>query len=706
MATHAKSAPLMSRPTDSFCGEALLRLCRALPRSPGEEALPAGLELARLQLRSSALLDTHEANGLGAGQQAIVTAGVAAATAAIARALETPRTHLTLAQVSLLRGLARGSAAADAEYAFAPRGHCLPHEFRTHRHAPFVVLKEFADGLALAELSYEVLLEGQRRLRALATPTFFEGLDGGLHWVAASNVAWAMPILFDGLRLRRGLAAAAACAAANVPTVDDTEATETTSAAEAAEDDPAAAAVLGDADCASGRERVLSGALFFLAASRQALEHYMPLAPYKPCGQGSGPPDDDPDYHWHNLEADIRLGLERCREESEKRAQQPGKAMRVVLEQFAGLLEEGLICPAVRTLMRLAFAYPCLVPSGLQPLEGYDGGLLSVWDACRHLLELHARLHQEVVPLHTLLCSVLGGVVGNLSAPLELAGPFILHPDSDVMERVAKVHFAWPASKAGPQGKVAAGGGKRVGANAVLVEALATGQYRGQQRASLQTSARADAALTMRVLADGLGTGGAHTTEGVAPLRRLYLAALHYEPGMPEGPTVSVPGGPTLEVSPLCTQTAVCSAPCSVPVEQVDTVWREITGAAALCSGPLYCFTRRALADSLADEWAPTDAVQQALRDRELDAPGRGAPVMTPGAAVAHVARRAHAHVASAVGSVDAVVLSTDGPRNVTRAIEALAVWARGAYAVGAVSGGLWESVLVGCCPSLKRKQR
>lgn len=692
----------MSVPSTGFCGEAFLRLCRSLPRSPNEDTLHTVLEMARLQLRSTALLPTHGAHGLGQGQQATVEAAIDAATASVGRAVQTPRTHLSLAHISLLRGLARGSAAWEAEHEFMPRGHCLPHKFRTHRHAPFVVLKEFADGLALVELSYEVLLEGQRRLRSLATPAFFEGLDDGLHWASMCNVAWALPVLFDGVRLHCGLAVAAACAAAKAPAVDDTESTESSAEAKS---DPAAAAVLGDAECAAGRERVLNGALFFLAASHEALLHYTPPVPSKHCSQGAGPPDDSPLHHWRNLEADIRLGLERCREESERRAPQPGRALRVVLECFSELLELGVTCPGVRTLLRLAFAYPCLVPSGLQPLHDYDGGLLSVWDACLHLLELHAKLHSEVLPLHALVCAVLGGVVGNLSAPAELAGPFVLHRDSDVALRVAKLRAAWPTASTPRSGRaIAAGCGKRVGANAVLCEALATGQYRGQQRASSQSVARADAALTMRVLSDGLGVQTGHTTEGVAPLRRLYIAAFHYEPGMPEGPVVSAPSGTTFEGSPLCTPSTACSAPCSVPVEQIDTVWRDITGAAAMCAGPLYCFTRRALADSLETDWAPAEAVKQALRDRELAAPGRGAPVMTPATAVAHVAVRAQEHVAASVGAVDAVVLSTDGPRNVTRSIETLAVLSRAAYC--AVSGGVWEGVLVACCPSQKRKQR
>lgn len=698
-ATNIQLAPGMSLPTESFCGEAFLRLCRALPRSPGKENLPVALELARLQLRSTALLPTHAACGLGAGQQAVVAEAVNAVQLGVARALETPKTHLTLAYVSLLRGLARGSAASETERAFVPHGHALPHEFRTHRHAPYTTLKEFADGLAFAELSYEVLLEGQRRLRALATQAFFEGLDGGLHWASMCNVAWALPVLFDGLRLRRGLAAATPC-------VDELRLLSATEDNAEEREDLVAARFLSDGASAVDHERVLCGALFFLAASRAALEHYTPPSPYKHCGPGHGSPEDNPVHHWHHLEADIRLGLERCREESEKRAQQPGKAMRVVLERFAALLEDAIMCPGTRTLVRLAFAYPCLVPSGLQHLEYYDGGLLSVWDACLHLLELHAQLHKEVLQLHTLMCAVLGGAVGNLVAPAELAGPFIVHPKSDVMARVTKVRAAWPASRGvGGSSGNGGGGGKMVGANAVLCESVATGQYRGQLPASNQCVTRADAALTMQVFVEGLGPG-AHTTDTVQPLKRLYLAALHFEPGMPEGPTASASGGPALETSPLCPPGTLCATPCSVPVELTDSVWRDVTGAAVLCSGALYCFTRRALADSLDGEWVPTEAMQQALRDRQLDAPGRGASVMTPAAAMSHVARRAHAHVMAAATVVEVVTLSTDGPRNVTRAVDSLTVWACGAYSASAVSGALWESVLVACCPSVKRKSR
>jgi hypothetical protein len=714
MQSNPSGAPEMSTCSPLFCADALLRLCRAVPRRPGEEAFPANLALARLQLRATALLPTHGANGLGPSQQAVVAAAVDAAVTGVTRALQTPRTHLTLAQIALLRGLARGSSACEREAAFSAKGHCLPHEFRTHRHATYTVLKSFADGLVFAEIAYDALLAGAETLRSLATPPFFEALDGALDLLALCNVAWMVPVLFDGLRLRGGLAVATGCATGVAPEDDGSDATACTEVAEPGgagyarvlTGDPVAERLLSDGERVVDCDRVLAAALFFLASARGALEAYESPTPYKECRQGTGPPDDDPAYHWRNLEADIRLGLEKCREESENRGLHPGKAMRVVLDAFAVVLEFSVICSGACLLLRLGFAFPCLVPSGLKSLKGYDGGLLSVWDACLHLLELHATLHNEVLPLHTLACAVLGGVVGNLLAPTELAGPFVLHPDSEVAAWIKRLRASWPDRKTRtPILQRGSGAGKMVGANAVITEAVATGHFRAQHSVSAQGDARFDAAMTMRVLAEGIGGDASHTTDGVAPLRRLYIAALHFEPAMPEGPTISEPCGPTLEASALSPTMAGC-LPFCVPPEQVDTVWRDVTGAALLLNSSLFCFTRRAFADLLEEEWTPTDAMQQALRARELEAPNRSAPVMHSSTAAVGVVQRVRAHVLATIGVVDKVVLSTDGPRYVTRAVESLGVWARAACHVHCASGSLWEAFVIGLCPSLKRKHR
>ncbi len=682
----------MSFPSSHCCADAFLGLCRAAPRRPSNQELPESLALACLQIRAAALLSmVNPVSGLGDGQRHTVATAIKTAVAGVTRALQTPRTHLTLSQIVLLRRLARGSGAREREAAFATRGHCLPHEFRTHRHAPYTVIKDFADGLVLAELGYDVLLEGAKSLCALATPPFFEALDEGLELVSMCNVAWMMPILFDGLRLRCGLNSAAACAAAAVPTNDDSETTDASDSG-LGEGDAVATRLLSDGERVVDCERIRVAALFFLATSREALGQLNDL-------------DEDVLAYWRTLEADLRLGLERCREESEKRGHQPGRAMRVVLDAFADLLEMGLSSANVRSLMRLAFAFPCLVPSRLHPLAGYDGGLLSVWDACLHLLQLHATLHQEVLPLHTLACSVLGGVVGNLLAPTELGGPFVVHSASDVMARIDRIQAAWPPRHTAKAQVVASGSGKMVGANAVLTEALATGHFRAQNGATRQSEARFDAALTMRVLCEGLAADGVHTTDGIAPLRRIYIAALHFEPSMPEGPIIERAHYSAIEASPLAL-TAAGQLPCAVPAELIDTVWRDVIGAALLLSGPLFCFTRRALADALEDEWSPTDAMQQALRDRMVGTSKRGAPVMSPSVAVCSVVQRAHAHARMTVEAVDAVVLSTDGPRVVTRAVEYLGVWSRTAFSPGSASGTLWEALVVGLCPSIKKKHR
>lgn len=688
-----------TRPSAAFAANAVVKVFRALPTTPGAEGLSDCLSAAQLQIYISSLLPTHGVYGLGAAQQSIIFQAVDCLEKMASRALQTPRTHLNLGHIDLLRALAQDSKAEQAEYEFVARGHCLMHDFSTHRHASHAVLKNFADGLACAELSYSVLLEGLRGLRTLAAPAFFESLDEGLPLIALCNAAWAFPILFDGLRLRRGLAAATRCLLRKAHVdASDTDDTEEAPEAGGVEEDAVAATLLSDGECLEDRDRVLSGALFFLAASREALLEYESV--------------DEHDSRetlaplWEGMEARIRLHLERCREEHEQRAQNPGKAMRLVIETFAEMLEGSLTQPSLGMLGALAFAFPCLVPSGLVALDGYDGGLLNTWDACDHLLQLHARLTGEVMPLHTLLCAVLGGVVGNLAFPQKLAGPFVIHPSCAVMERAKRIRKTWPSPRAsGGHGKTG-GVGKMVSANAVVCGALETGHYRCQHQSSLQSVARADAALIMGVLAESLGPG-AHTTDSLLPLRRLYIAALHFEPMTPQGPSAPASGAASAtECSPMW-PTAAGPLPRTVPHEQIDTVWRAVNGGSLTCAGMLFCFTRQAFADSLSNDWATKEQVQKALRDRELGICRRADPVMSSAEAVALVCRRASQHVAFATQEVDAIVHATDGPRNVSRAVEALSVWAKSAYSEKKAGGWLWESLIVALCPYVsKRKTR
>ena len=97
-------------------------------------------------------------------------------------------------------------------------------------------------------------------------------------------------------------------------------------------------------------------------------------------------------------------------------------------------------------MIKVAFMFPCLKPQCLRPLEGYDGGLLSVWDACIYLLKLHAHEHKELLPMHALLCAVLGGAVGNLMSNT-ITGPFVVHPDCHVMREIERLHDEWPSGK-------------------------------------------------------------------------------------------------------------------------------------------------------------------------------------------------------------------------------------------------------------------
>lgn len=646
---------------------ALLKLQRATPFSPAEEDLPVFLALAELVIRINSLLPGHAAAGLGDAQRDTVAFAVEALRPTVVAALQRPLRSLTPALLDLLRSLARGSAADAREREFQPTGQPMPRDFRIHRHASYEMLKSFGDGLARAELAYDVNLEGARVFKNLATPEYWEAFNTeSLDRVQLCNTMWAMPILFDGLRMRHGIDAVAQLAR-------DTEDTE----------DPwvrgSAGLILGAGETSLDRERVGRAVQLFLAAASQAAREL----------------DHPNDAILRCLEADLRLGLERCRVENEHRCLVPGKSMRVILDVVSGEMDAASACFERRSLFQLAFLFPCIVPQNLADLDGYDGGLLSVWDACLHLIRLNSKTTHTILPIQTALSAVLGGAVGNLVSD-RVTGPFVVHPHCVVKQGIDRINDSWPTSKA-PTHAVApsTSRGKMVGTTVAICDALQRRVFKGELRTSPAAAARADAALTMRVLG--------RPTDGIMPLKRLYLTALHFEPGTPTGRSVTrsdtrLPPAPT---SPFVDGLPGHQAG-MLPLESVEMVWREVVGGAAVTSGPLFCFSRQAFAETLVQDWLPKEAVATAVREQT-----RSVPVMLPAEAMKLLAKRAHEHVAKVVTDVDNFVQTCEGPAIVTRAMETLNAYANSVYPHSAINP-LWESCIMHfCCPpTIKKRHR
>lgn len=693
---------------DAWAGDVLLKLQRALPRCAGDD-LGAFVALSVLLVRVATVLPGHQVQGLGEGQQRTVAAAAAALMPTVAAALHSPLTRLTPAIVELLRCLAHGSKAAEREVAFEPTGRFLPGEFRTHRFGQYALVKEYVDGLARAELGYEVLLEGARRMRQLDMPVFWEQLDDGMHHVGLSMSMWALTFLFDGLRLRRGLEVAAPCGlltgGSRAPFGLDST----------------AALLLSDGEASVDRERVGRAAQFLIAAARAGLrETYDPAYDPSCRGQGRGPPCDG-QYKLYELEKSVAEGLKRCQQESEQRCLTPGKSMRIILGKIAAAAEEAIICPGSRLMIKVAFMFPCLKPKCLRPLDGYDGGLLSVWDACLYLLRLHAREHKELLPMHALLCAVLGGVVGNLTSDT-VTGPFVVHPACDVMREIERLNDEWPSGKkvvddTGPQlarlhrrgdGSNTARG-KMVSATAAICDAIERQVFKAEQRLTPVLSVRAAAALMMHVthaaLAQLPGVFESGPTDGVVAIKRLYFVALHCEPSFPEGPAVEVDGCLCPRPTSPFVDGVACVSPKCVPSESIEMVWRELVGGALLCTGPLSCFTRKAFEASLLHDWKPRPPVAQALAARELDGSGRPAPVMLPSAAVKLVAERGVKLVADVVTSIDNNVQATDGAPYAVRVAESLNAWSNSVYKA-TNANPLWESTITHLCSPMAPRKR
>lgn len=696
---------------DRFVVDTLIKLHNAIPRKPGD-ALGPFVQFSSLMLNIASLLPNREARGLGDHQQMVVHRAVDAMIPIARAALVQPLSRLTPGVIDLLRSLAKGTDERDAEYTHAhvlrgagrsTEGVFSPSTVRTHRYVNYADVESFVGGLTSAEHFYETCYAGYQRLQHVVSTEYWPVVDRTLGALTHSMVAWAVPLMFDGLRLRRGLEVAAPCGLLT-PGQRAPFGLEST-----------AVVLLSDGETSVDRERVGRTVQFLLAAARHGIAENPPDERLY-TGQGCSA-SEHPAHTLCDLEKSLKKALEKCRQEVETRCLVPGKSMRIILDHMAAEAEHMPYSQGSTMFFQYAFAYPCLVPKNLLKLDGYDGGLLSVWDACNYLLQLHAQEHNEALPFHALLCAVLGGIVGSLMSET-VTGPFCVHADTEVLKTIDTINDSWPSCSkkvscdSTPRGTgkraVSSPRGKQVSATAAICDTIERKVLKTEQERTATTDARFDGALTMHVITAGMaqlpGVFDSRPSDGIVPLKRLYFAALHLQPGTPEGRGVEYNGSRNWSTS-VFTDGTPAWPPGTMPVDGIEMPWREIVGGALLSTGPLFCFSRQGFHDSLQKDWKPRPPVARALEVRELAGVEKAQPVMLPYEAMELMTRRAQRHVADTVTTIDNVVKSADGPPFVTRVVEMLNAWSNIVYS-NSDYNPLWEvSIAHFGCPTNGNKR-
>ena len=688
--------------------DVLIKLGRALPRSPGDQ-LTSNRKFTSSLLRIGAALPSHGYAGLGDANFALLDS-VISAMHGVARS-DVQRGRTDAPTVDLLRSLAAETDEAKAELLY-DRGATLARTFSSLQHTP-LEMAHFREALAKAELSHDVIMRGLRVMRSnllgSGKDVFHEAVNAALPTVTRSMVLWVFPTLFDGLRLRRGLELAARLGirrgGESLPFGLD----------------GVAHGVLTDGETVLDAIRVARSAQFLIGAMRIGVCSYL--------GDDEAPDSLELELV-EQLEARIRSKLEDCRRHNEQKCVVPGKQLRTVLDSVADFVERavapGEANEAAMLALQLAFAVPCLQPSRLAALSGYDGGDLSLWDACHHLLLLKEKELHTTDPPVALVAQVLGGVVGSLTSQA-LDGPFVVN--ADLQREVDSLIEAWPnpktranwpelydaadqeasrrpsrraidAALASNQSK-----GKNVGPNQAICEAIESAlqetasapalRFKSSRARSELVDARSAAALTMASVASGFercdpGTD-THPTDGIMQLKRLYLIALGAEPGLPV---------PTCTPNPFVEQ-AVRRSSATAATDAIETPWRDIAGGATLLVGPLYEFTKQAFKTTLIQDWLPMECVKRALQDRAEGKQRRPPPAMLPAQAMRKLGNHAKALVAKVVTDVRNQMDMSEGPipPRSKQALECFSAWANTVYDHAAYAP-LWECCILSICSS------
>lgn len=632
-----------------------VKLLRCAPRRPKD--LNTWCSMTRLFFRMAALLPHHQVDGLGEEQQEVVQLGLQSVAVTARSALRSPASGLTAPLIDLLRSMATGTRERAVEVAFKPSKHTS--QLLTHRYMHTDHERLHGDGLAQAELFYESLCAGLRFLERLAVLPPPETLDESIQAVQSNMSALGLVFLFDGCRLRRGLEVGLQVTADRGHSFGL---------------DRGVAAMLSDGESNIERLRVGVTLRFFLAA---CLRGCADLGDQLPPGVLE---------RVQKLETDARLALQSY--QADVKSQAPGKTMRVLLDLLADLAEEIALGKMVsdgqdgqaELVVRVAFGYPCLVPEGLEPLVGYDGGLLSVWDACLHLFNLHTLHNKQVLSYPALLSAVLAGVVTSLMTS-NAGGPFRLHPQSDVAALLTELTKRWPpeVSLTTPV-RPSRTSGKMVSVNASIRGAM-DDALRVERQATPSSEARTACALSMlsvnQLLLQGPGMYEGGPTGSIAAIKRMYISCFAMEAG--EGAIRVLSGA------------------------NVNVLWRDLLCGALVSKGPLCSFTRSGLKESLRLDWCSERSAESTESGSEDTVNTANTAKMLPTVAVALVFSRATKEVDKVTTAIIKEVEERDGSVYVARVCETARFLSSVVHATR--SPALWEAIVSRFCSPRGRKR-
>jgi hypothetical protein len=630
----------------------LLKLSRAMPFESRNDCF---LAFNLLLVRLASLLPSHNINGLCDLHRRLISDVLVEMTALARRALAQPSDYMTLRLLALLRELAvdtrawRNEADPPLHYSYKAASYMV------HVEGERSFCSAIGKSLQCLELSYEVAASGALQLSQVKADELVDRLSGHLYIVTQCCVAWVLPVLFDGMRLRRGLEIAAGLprrGAAEVVNLADAE------------------AVLGDGQAMADRERVGCATRFLLAAMRFGGEVYGdPAVTKEAC-----------------TVADVICAkLTAFRDRFETSQSSPGKSMRILLDAVADEAEQAPFCETKMLLFQLAFAVPCLSSNLAEGDDGAggtgDNGLLSVWDACAQTMRLYALLGR-VVPLQTSLCVVLGSVVfAAMSRQRQTAAFFV--GSNRVFSLMESLVRTWPPARLPNTRGLRTTPQPSTGRSVRLTERVSSAVDLGRfvvapSRATRLMQNRHEACLSIlcvnEMLRDAGGAGVSRPTEGVSSLKRIHLWSVQQEPWFccadHQNPFSS---GPETLFGQLSSQKAV------------DAAWRDI-GSSYVTHPSLSGFALHGLCDTVA-------AWQQAA-DMAL----------LPSEAMRRVQRGALDEAARVVDELRALRHRHDGPVFVERLCGFLDKIAGSVFRVSDLNS-LWEPTTVHFCPKLVRKR-
>lgn len=536
--------------------------------------------------------DGENGSGIEAMEMLLTVVAEVAATL-----VSSPNRFCSYPMVDLLRACARGSGGAKLERRMATVGG--RNDARKASGAKRLVdavpkerARQFGDAYAHAGAMDAMLQAGAQALRNMQK-NFEPPSASALRRVNVALNMQALPILFDGARLRTGV-----------------QSTLWLGGPGAFGSEYLLPRLLAEGDARTECIRARRAAAWLIAAGKMGAAAY----------------GREPLECFEALERGIRYDLYECRRVSEQHCFVPPKAMRQVIlrvARFAERVHDVCQDKGEALGLRLALAVPCLRIAATLPGVSDDGGLVSVWDAAVLLARARYSSKLPVVPTAVLLAGVLGGLVFSLMCPTG-GGPFVA--SAETLLAVEQVEREWPSyplfmpsadedrkAEARQRSELLRAGrevrGKLVSANASVCQTIENRSIKRARPRSDASEARYTGALSMlsttTAFAREMERAGLEAeckpTDGMSPLKRLYVAMLTAEPFV----TSYLRQNPRAQ-NPLFEE----------GTDSVEATWRELSGGAILLHG-MHSVTGLAFLETLEHDWAPRETVKQLLAARK-----------------------------------------------------------------------------------------